>query len=308
MARKLFLHIGWPKAGSTTLQEDVFPAVPGMRFLGKVPFRADQNLYLRQLVHLLCFATESRFRARCARAAEDLAQAERERFGAVDPSQPLILSDEAFTSMLLFPADVGIYGVAVACPERLADRLVRWAEAAGVELEVLLVDRAPADLVHSYYAQLFHLIRGIKGLSSFERYLDLGTGDSARHELGFETLKPGSLVQTLADAGCAVKSIELSALFADGHANLPTWSEGFSTRIAVQGSRNTRSRGRGVKITHLRPIWVPAHRPSVRQLARRVVADLKRESFPHAWIEVPIELTAQRRAALEAWFGKNDAS
>lgn len=256
----------------------------------------------QRLVHQLAYATDAAFEAALATARSDLHADERALFQDVVPGLPLILSEEGLTSVMLRVVDHMNFGCAVACPRQIARRLDRWAQAAEVEIEILLVERNPVDVLHGYYAQHFHLFRKIRRISTFEKYLDLGLRDDPMVDLGFRILKPGVLRSVFEDAGHVVRTIGLKDLLRDGVAHLPDWSDTFPTTAEAPKAQNVRSREKGVKITHLRPSWIKPQRPSVSRTARVIYNQIIAPSLPHSWIEVPIVLAPEKETRLRDYF------
>lgn len=177
--RKVVLHIGWPKTGTTTLQKHVFGRIPDHRYLGKTPFGGDRNRVFFDFVHLLAYCNDERFVEAQSIVKEGLTEIEKEQFGDLDPNIPLIISEEGILASLLKPSDHQHHGISTASPSALVKRLKSLESSWDVSFEILVTSRDPTDIVHGYYAQMFHIFRRIKGLQTYPSYLRAGMNPSA---------------------------------------------------------------------------------------------------------------------------------
>ncbi len=258
--RRILLHIGWPKTGTTTLQKHGLNQLDGFRYLGKVPLVYEKNVLFFDLVHLVAYASEEKFEEVEESMFQRLIHLEKELFFEVDPSVPAILSEESFLSCLLKPSDHQHHGISTASLSGIIDRLsriqVRW----NVSFDFLITERDPFELLHSYYAQAYHIIRHFKGLGTFQGYIAIGTQGLASVDLGFRYLKPGMVTNSFAArfGRTHVHAIGMDELFSDGKMHLSKWYPDLPDfNLGEDQLENRRAVSKDTKIAHLRPYWVP---------------------------------------------------
>lgn len=302
--RKIVLHIGWPKTGTTTLQRHVLPRLAGYRYLGKTPFSRGENAHLFHLIHLLAYASRERFEETRMALLEELESQERTLFGDVDPAIPWILSDEGILSSLLKPSLHQHHGYSTASLEQITERLLILEQEWQVTFDILLVERDPKEVLHAYYAQLYHLFNKIPGLKSFQDYVNTGTNAPSMQDLGFRYLRPGYTTGLLRKHLGAERifSIQLDHLFQGGMVKLSHWYPPFpdvpANKIPVE---NKRTVDKDTKLAHLRPIWTPKKPFTVLGFLRQVKALYKLQHSPHKQLEVPITMQDADRDKLHGF-------
>src|SRR5690606_2075365 len=137
------------------------------------------------------YASRERFEETRMTLLEELESQERTLFGDVDPAIPWILSDEGILSSLLKPSLHQHHGYSTASLEQITERLLILEQEWQVTFDILLVERDPKEVLHAYYAQLYHLFNKIPGLKSFQDYVNTGTNAPSMQDLGFRYLRPG---------------------------------------------------------------------------------------------------------------------
>lgn len=144
--KRLLLHVGYPKAASTTLQNGLF-----------------MQLHKRQAIHFLGRAFESRFYGTMAskREFKNWFRSVIQHHDADDSLGPLSDSVTNLLSEGLFMMNER-HNVEIASPGQLRDFFALKAE----KLEVLLIMRAQATLIPSYYGQNYLRMKR-KSLSGF---------------------------------------------------------------------------------------------------------------------------------------------
>ena len=300
----MLLHVGWPKTGTSTLQKHVLSKVPGHRYLGKYPFNGEQNRHTFDLVYLLAYASKERFERSAGAVLEQLRKIEQERFGNVDPTLPMIISEEGILSALLKPSDHQHHGISTASWTQIVHRVDALEETWGMRIDLLMTQRDPIEVLHAYYAQMYHVFSRFPGMGNLRSYLSQGVAGSLHVDLGFENLIPGWL-ETIALQRQGIGrfyAIAMADLFEDRSIRLSAWHPTLQD-MEVEGTEkeNVRSREKGVKISHIHPIWQEARPFRIVDFLRRVRTMYRRLYLPHERLEVPIVLEAQDRNMIAAF-------
>lgn len=307
--RTIILHLGWPKTGTTTLQRHVFPKLKGFRYLGKTPFDAKANGHVYRLVYALAYASLECFEDDVLGLQNELMALEEDRFGDVDTSSPAIISEEGVLSSLLKPSNHQHHGYSTASLEQLVSRLLRLEELWGVRFELLVSERDAMEILHSYYAQMYHVFRTIKGLETFRTYINVGTSDRTARDLGFRYLRPGyvhdALVKGFGEG--RVHCIQMKDLFTDSEVRLSTWFHGFPEdfRGSFTGE-NRRSVSKDVRITHHRPIWSPKEPFRLRGFLSAVRTLYRERYLSHEKLEIPVLMTESDRELIKGYLQRRD--
>ncbi len=258
-SRRILLHIGWPKTGTTTLQKHAFGQLKDFRYLGKMPFGAEKNRWVFNFINLAAYCSEEMFLSMEGHVFQAIRAQERALYGDVAMEVPALISDEGFLSTLLKPSDHQHHGYSTASLKQMVDRLaqleVRW----NARFEVLICERTPMELLHAYYAQLFHIISAFPGLGSFGKYITVGTSNQPGRDLGFHYLRPGLVAAAFREqlGRDRVFSINMKDLFSPGMIHLGRWHPDFhDLPLGNMDVENKRTVANDVKIAHIRPIWV----------------------------------------------------
>lgn len=290
--RRFILHCGWPKTGSTSLQKHVFPNLKGIRYLGKTPF--SETRIFPEFTHLVCFASDAYFEKNVDQFHDSIVRQEREKFGEIG-AEPLLFSDEAIFSSLLDPVDHGWRGISVTSPSLIAERLHKLESSWGIDLEILWVERDPADLLHSHFAQDYHVFEKIPAIDTLEKYIRLGLSPAGGVDLGFDSLRPNRLYDKVREyfAEAKLHRIDMPDLFGPGCAHLNRWFKGFGVDTVPAQVENVRRAEQSAKIGHHRPLWIGRNRVSVQSVLQKIVNDLKVDYLPHKYLEVRITMSEQ---------------
>lgn len=290
--RKVLLHIGWPKTGTTTVQKHGFNLLSGYRYLGKVPFETEKERIFFQLTHLVAYASPEKFETMHGAMFRALVQLEEHLFGSVDVSIPAIISEEAFLSVLLKPSDHQHHGYSTASLNQVIERLAKLEELWNVSFEIMITERDPMELLHAYYAQLYHIIRRFDGLKTFRGYLEVGTKDMPARDLGFRYLRTGVVSSAFREQFGEehVHVIHMKQLFLPGQILLSRWYPGLPDMpLRDSEIENRRSVEKGVKVAHLRPLWEKRAKFRLKDLITDVRQLYKMRYGSHAELEVMIK-------------------
>lgn len=305
--RKVLLHIGWPKTGSTTLQMHGFNLLSGFRYLGKVPFAMEKERIFFQVTYLTAYASPEKFDSMHGTMFRALLHLEEQLFGNVDETMPAIISEEAFLSVLLKPSDHQHHGYSTASLTQVVERLAMLEELWNVSFEIMITERDPMDLLHAYYAQLFHIMRRFEGLQTFSGYIEVGTKDIPARDLGFRYLRSGVVVNAfrIRFGHERVHTIHMKELFVPGKILLSRWYPELPDMLLQDSDiENRRSVGNGVKMAHLRPLWKTRDKFRLRAFMKDVWQLYKVRHATHAELEVEVK-AEQRHVEVVRAYMKN---
>lgn len=302
LKRKVLLHIGWPKTGTTTLQNYSFKRVTGYRYFTKVSFNAEKERYLWELVYHVCYASTEKFESMHQQIFEGLLEFEKGLFGNVDESVPIILSEEGLLGTLLKPSVHQHHGYSTASLIQMVDRLLKLEEYWNVSFDILITEREPIELLHSYYAQLHHIISKVNGLGTFKDYIATGVSNLPLKDLGFRYLKPGAITKAFQERFGAdrIFPISMKELFEPGVVRLGKWHSSLNdVEAGTQERENVRSVGKDTKVTHHRPIWVKPKPFKLRPFAQDVKAMYMARHASHDKLEVMVKVRPEDKQRIE---------
>lgn len=287
----LFLHVGYPKTGSTSLQRHLFSRHPQIAYLGK-PFDPEMVDWEAQVVA----AGDVVFEGEVARLGDALRARLQAAAGPAPEGAPIVFSHEGF----LRATRHGGHDVL-----RTAERLARVVSAARLEesdVRVLVCIRNQADLFLSHFVQFEGASQralarrveaavarpraGITGALFFDEVIE-----------GYEkAFGPGRV---------AVELFE--ALRADAGAFGASLCERFGVdaetgrRLLAAGHERAKPRRGGRYLVEQRhSLWHRAGRVTAGLGAKRFGHVLKRRS------REPVEMTAELRARLGAIFASSN--
>ncbi len=289
--RKILLHIGWPKTGTSTLQKHALNKIDGYRYLGKIPFQGGKNALCFNIVHLLAYAAIEKFHSTHEKVFSEMIALERSLYQNVDRSIPLIISEEGILSCLLKPSDHQHHGYSTASLSQIVARAKLLQELWNVSFEFLITERDQFEMLHAYYAQAHHIFKRFPGLGTFQRYISTGVQDLPGKDLGFRYLKDGLVIQAFKDGFGAEKvfNISMEQLFRPGqihlellHPELPCM------QFRDSEIENKRSIAKNVKVTHARPAWVKKKPFKLSEFLRNVKLLYMQEYADHKKLEIMI--------------------
>lgn len=185
MKRKLILHIGLPKTGTSSLQELVFPNINTVRYLGRAKgiLGTDLSEIEEQFGHL--FYSPSNLVETSTKTLINLIQEKELSLFDQNSDLPLLISSEIITSHMFLPIFKFRFGLWALEPERVFQRLKIFQDLSEFNLEIILTKRNPKEFVHSYYAQQYYVFRKISQLNTLKKYIDFGTDEKKGNILGY---------------------------------------------------------------------------------------------------------------------------
>lgn len=215
MKRRLLLHIGYPKTGTTTLQKYIYGALENHLYLGKFedPDRHGPRAFINQDVESLRNAINYQWDLPFKDNVADLAHRFRLTINAEKKDhRPVILSAEGFSNPLVDTHHLQVKDIAVKA-QHLA-LLFQGQLESDLETHIIMTVRRQVDLLPSYYAQTAHEGEkaGLYG-TSFPEFLDFALGDRF---LGFgpafDFYQAACLYKNLFNANC-IHVFLMEALF-----------------------------------------------------------------------------------------------
>lgn len=174
MSNLFYIHIGLHKTATTSMQQDIFPYIDGVRFLGRkvIPLKKQDVLY--KIICHYCFSMEE---------DESLFEDIKEKIANSLEKEPLLLSDEWFT------ADYsGFYGFDGAPWQEKLRRLSKLLKP--FDHKVMITLREPVKGIFSQYCE-FNTVGIQKKYTSFESYALTSNDAAAYHYDEFFTSLKG---------------------------------------------------------------------------------------------------------------------
>lgn len=241
------------------------------------------------------------------RVFHGIIEQERMLFGEIVPGVPAIISEEGFLSTLLKPSDHQHHGYSTASLQQITGRLAMLGERWNVQFEILITEREPMELLHAYYAQLFHIFRKFQGLDSFRNYIQSGTSDVPSKDLGFHYLKPGVVSNAFRERFGEehVFTISMSDLFSPGKIHMNRWHPRLQDlELKESHVENRRTVAKKVKMAHFRPIWDKKASFKTFDFLRDVRWNYRIKYSDHDKLEVPIIITDEELGRLNEFFNR----
>jgi len=176
--RTLYLHIGFPKTGTTTFQRHLFPDLTGIRYLGRFNGLKDTELrVVDKFIGSLHFGPDEMVNLHSDKVNSFIKSQEEKLYGEINCDQPLFISHEGFTALFFLPHDLDHYGLWFSDPGVVFKRLKNFSVKYDYDLQIILTKREPKELIHSMYAQFYYRYRQIKLLDTLEKLLGCISSD-----------------------------------------------------------------------------------------------------------------------------------
>ncbi|QYA26035.1 hypothetical protein G3I01_11080 [Gramella sp. MT6] len=198
MGRKLIIHLGFPKTGTSYLQKNIFPKMAGINFIGRRDnFYSQEAKGLKDFVTFLLFIPEDAFLDRLSSMKGVLLNINKAHFNySKSEKLPILLSDEALIFRTIDPFNVRWHGKYSASIDRLFRRLKIFVEFCDFDLKLILTLRNQADLIHSVYSERYNVYRNIADINTFSKYLS-AILNSKFYDYGMSNLQYDRLIDKI---------------------------------------------------------------------------------------------------------------
>ncbi|MBN1639330.1 MAG: hypothetical protein JW866_10200 [Ignavibacteriales bacterium] len=262
MNRIVYLHIGYPKAGSTTLQRHYFSKLKDIRYLGrKNGLRGESNLGpLNRFIATISFGSEEYCSKNYQIFNDFLNDEETRQFGNIDTSYPLFISHETITRLLFDPFYYLSYGYYTADANRTFKRLAEFASLYGYHFKIILIKRDPKTFLHSLYAQLFNYYKNKPKINTLNKYLEqilrFGELDQFNTTLLFNNKLQNIIASYFPEEDINVSDFEM--LFSNDKSFNEFFEPIFNQRLStftVNITENQRTLDPKSKYAHPKPWW-----------------------------------------------------
>ncbi len=167
MKKTLYLHIGYPKTGTTTVQKHFFPKIEEIQYLGKFDNENKLFSFDVKIIDDLIFKTEGKIGL----------EPNMKEFCQYTESPKICISEESFTSNSLRTSIIKSDNI---CPpqEQIAKNLRIFFNDERFDVKILCTIRKQDEMITSQYAQSYvHYYSRFKETSSFKKFLDLYLND-----------------------------------------------------------------------------------------------------------------------------------
>lgn len=147
MKVKLCIHLGYPKTGTTSLQQGFFPVVDDVIYLGKIGeggFSASYDILSEKLINDICFIPNKLFE-------RQYSQIDKSTF---EEGKRYVLSEENFIFNCIRPINKELGGISKF--ETILKNLQHIFPKSDFELSFILVYREQVEVIESLYAQSYN--------------------------------------------------------------------------------------------------------------------------------------------------------
>lgn len=167
MNKTIYVHIGYPKTGTTTLQKDFFPYISEIEYLGINENDRYSSKLSKEVIDFILFGFGD-----LSKAADTLKP-------IIENKEKLILSHEEITYLALKKTMIkGSYQVIPF--EDIAIRIKQLFNKLKIEIKILITIRKQEDIITSLYAQSYtHHYSLQSETKNFKRFLKLFLSNSA---------------------------------------------------------------------------------------------------------------------------------
>lgn len=162
-AKKLIIHVGYPKTGTTTFQQNVFPNLDDLVYL---------NDYISDtFLQRIFYSRENSFRLNLNFVHSEI----REIIAMCGSDKVYLISNESFTSYGMFFRNNPEPNLYTVDPNTIANKLcIAFSECGFFEnINILISLRNQLDLIKSMYAQTYsRFFKKYKQTNNFSRFVD----------------------------------------------------------------------------------------------------------------------------------------
>jgi hypothetical protein len=163
MKKKIFIHVGYPKTGTTTLQKHFFPKIEEIQYLGKRYRGKEPFLFEQSVINTLIFNKFDTIHFDAIQAV----------FDEVIYGNCSILSEESILFNSLRTSRIG-YSDITPLPSEIAKNFREAFHEEKFDVNIIFSIRKQDEMVTSLYAQSYtHYYAKYKAYDTFEKFLSL---------------------------------------------------------------------------------------------------------------------------------------
>lgn len=159
----VFIHIGYQKTGTTTLQKHFFPIIDKIQYIGK--FYNGEQFYNfdNKIINDLIFQNELVF-------AQNIKEYRKKIMNLLVKNK-IVLSEESFLSNTMRPSTVDMYIISP-CPAAIGRKLRRLFSEEFFDVKIIMTIRRQDEMITSQYAQSYtHYYSKYRQTNSFGKFL-----------------------------------------------------------------------------------------------------------------------------------------
>lgn len=178
--KNIYLHVGYPKTATTTLQKNFFPNVESIQYVGKFDNEGLLFNFDSKIISNLIFknANEIDFDSQRKLFAEILDK----------NKKPIVLSEESFVSNSLRVSRINKKDI-LPQQETIAKNIRNFFDKGHFDVKILFTIRKQDEMITSQYAQSYvHYYSKYKETDSFDKFLDIYLNKENQRHTFYQTL------------------------------------------------------------------------------------------------------------------------
>ena len=178
MKQKIYIHIGYPKTGTTTLQKHFYPHIADVNYLGIYSNRRDDSLFGLDFIQNIFFESEKNI---------DFDEMSMFAKNAVDQSKVAVFSHEELLSLCLKKTFLNNFNsigkdIVLPKPKDVALKLRKSFPEDDFDVHIICTIRKQDEMLTSLYAQSYvHYYSLDKEVDTFKKFFSIFTSQHQAH-------------------------------------------------------------------------------------------------------------------------------